>query len=153
MRSIRPALAVALTVCLFAPLAIGLRPAAASDALRSRADALVDAPLDVFLRAKAQAVPPFDWTDDGCSRAPDRPMGFDFAAACRRHDFGYRNFGHGLRLDPTEARRARLDARFHADLLAACVAVVRFVRSVCQHLAWLYVQAVRHFGRAAFLGR
>lgn len=32
------------------------------------------------------------WTHDGCSTSPDQPAGFDFTAACIRHDFGYRNY-------------------------------------------------------------
>ena len=32
-----------------------------------------------FLRAKAAKIPPnLIWTDDGCSRSPDRPSGFNF---------------------------------------------------------------------------
>jgi ABC-type amino acid transport substrate-binding protein len=134
---------------------VAARPAGADDlgTVRRRADALLDAPLPAFLVTKVIAPPPFDWRDDGCSHAPDRPFGFDFAGACARHDFGYRNFGRGLRLDPSEARRARVDERFHADLLAACGRVTGWVlRAACRHVALLYFQAVRLFGRSAFTG-
>jgi hypothetical protein len=119
-------------------------------ALRRQADAWMAAPLATFLSAKAAAPRPFDWSDDGCSVVPDHPLGLAFRDACRRHDFGYRNYGRGLRLDPTPARRRQIDRRFLADLQASCRGARTPMRVVCPALAWTYYEGVRAFGGGAF---
>ena len=71
---------------------------AADAATPSITDRLVFAtPLDQFmaLRAAAYDAPRLDWSSDLCSvpvvGEPQRsiPQGFDYRAACERHDFGY----------------------------------------------------------------
>jgi hypothetical protein len=119
--------------------------------LLARAETLVSGPLTAFLAAKAATLPPFDWSDDGCSVVPDRPLGFDFHDACLRHDFGYRNFGAGgLALDPSPARRARLDERLRADLATVCARMARVRRTVCSALALTYYEGARLLGSPAF---
>jgi hypothetical protein len=63
----------------------------------------------------------FDWTTDGCSTA-QAPSQWNnlFRAPCELHDFGYRNFGKGLALRPTEAQRATIDRRFRDEMLQVC---------------------------------
>ncbi len=63
-----------------------------------------------------------DWSSDGCSGGFLTPAPIDdfFHEACLRHDFGYRNFLDGPRIDPTPARKLRIDDVFLADLLATC---------------------------------
>jgi hypothetical protein len=64
-----------------------------------------------------------DWSSDGCSAPIIESTGrtFDFRNACRRHDFGYRNYS---RLDNgtkwTSALRARVDAVFLKDMHVDC---------------------------------
>lgn len=86
---------------------------------------------------------PFIWTTDDCTGGPERPLGFDFRAACRRHDFGYRNYRALGRL---AAVKPRLDRAFHADLRRACAGYRPAVRPVCNGLAWTYYRAARRFG-------
>lgn len=74
-----------------------------------------------------------------------RPFGFDFTAACWRHDFGYRNFLHGLALDPTSERKAAIDARLGTDLDTICRRHALW-RKLCGQVAHLYVWAVRVAG-------
>jgi len=67
----------------------------------------------------------FDWTDDGCSGRDQIGVVSNvyrnlFNQPCRQHDFGYRNFGKGLTLEHTEARRAWIDARFLAEMKSLC---------------------------------
>ena len=62
---------------------------------------------------------PFNWTSDGCSWTPPDWAQL-FRPACRLHDFGYRNFGNGLRLQHTEARRAWIDGRFYTEMKRIC---------------------------------
>ncbi len=54
----------------------------------------------------------FDWADNGCS-APFDPVTEHWQAvfdrSCTRHDFGYRNFGHGLSLGSNDATKRRID--------------------------------------------
>lgn len=83
----------------------------------------------------------FDWSTDLCTDAPDRPLGFDFRLACRRHDFGYRNYAGTGRF---QAVRPRLDRVFLADLTSTCARYRPATRPACTALAWTYYQAVRH---------
>jgi Prokaryotic phospholipase A2 len=63
-------------------------------------------------------VPAFDWSSDGCSWTPN-VMYFDLAKifypTYQLHDFGYRNFGKGLRLGHDEKTRAWIDGRLLTD--------------------------------------
>jgi hypothetical protein len=124
-----------------------------ADTLRRQADAWSSGPLVAFQHVKAAAPAPFDWSDDGCSVVPDRPLGYDFHAACQRHDFGYRNFGQGLMLDPSPARRASVDRRFRSDLDAVCARErLSLRRQACRALALTYFEGVRLLGARAFRG-
>jgi len=116
------------------------------DTARARADAEMTVALAAFVEHRGQRPAPFDWSSDGCSKSPDRPFGFDFTAACWRHDFGYRNFLHGLRLDPTRTRKAAIDARLAADLDAICERHTLWV-GLCGQVGRAYVWAVRVAGR------
>lgn len=93
------------------------------ETLLQRASRYWSAPLAQFLAYKASGMagqlPPVTWTDDGCSKSPDDFL-FAFKKACSRHDFGYRNFGSDLQLDPTAARRRQVDGKFKEDLYNVC---------------------------------
>jgi hypothetical protein len=80
-----------------------------------------------------------DWSSDGCSWSPDRPIGFDFLPGCHRHDFGYRNYKKQGRF--SEANRKRIDDNLYSDLKSVCHGNV-----ACNGTAWTYYQAVRKFG-------
>ena len=82
----------------------------------------------------------FDWSTDLCTAAPDRPLGFDFRLACRRHDFGYRNYSETSRF---KEARPRLDRAFYADLSRICDRHPSSARPACKTLAWTYYQTVR----------
>jgi hypothetical protein len=62
----------------------------------------------------------FDWTTDGCSPPTQPSWKAIFDGPCQLHDFGYRNFGNGLQLERTEARRAWIDRRFHGEMRRVC---------------------------------
>ncbi|WP_374774076.1 phospholipase [Streptomyces sp. NBC_01310] len=85
----------------------------------------------------------FDWSTDHCTSSPDNPMGFPFAAACARHDFGYRNHRAAGQFP---AAKARVDQAFHADLKRACAQYSGTRRGSCDATAWTYYQAVRLLG-------
>ncbi|MET9567779.1 phospholipase [Streptomyces virginiae] len=85
----------------------------------------------------------FDWSTDQCTTSPDNPFGFPFAAACARHDFGYRNH-RAAGLFP--GAKARLDEAFHADLKRACARYKGSRKRSCDGTAWTYYQAVRALG-------
>ncbi|THA77262.1 phospholipase [Streptomyces sp. A0592] len=85
----------------------------------------------------------FDWSTDLCTTSPDNPFGFPFAAACARHDFGYRNH-RAAGLFP--AAKARLDEAFHADLKRVCARYSGNTKRSCDGTAWTYYQAVRLLG-------
>lgn len=83
-----------------------------------------------------------DWTSDGCSMAPDRPLGHDFTTSCQRHDFGYRNYEAQQRFNAEN--RARIDENFRSDMASNCDA-----RLTCHATAHVYYWAVREFGDTA----
>ncbi|MFD6227860.1 phospholipase [Streptomyces sp. NPDC060232] len=85
----------------------------------------------------------FDWSTDQCTTSPDNPFGFPFAAACARHDFGYRNH-RAAGVFP--AAKARLDEAFHADLERVCARYTGSRKRSCDGAAWTYYQAVRILG-------
>ncbi|GAA3572233.1 phospholipase [Nonomuraea rosea] len=91
----------------------------------------------------------FDWSTDLCSGSPDRPFGFDFRMACRRHDFGYRNYKAVHRFLPN---KEHVDSAFLADLRQVCAGYGRAAGSTCDGLAWSYYQAVRRFGALGVIG-
>lgn len=86
----------------------------------------------------------FDWSTDLCSAAPDDPFGFAFAPACRRHDFGYRNFkANGLW---NTTNKSRIDRAFSADMNAVCARYPTVRRRACSATAAAYSYAVTVFG-------
>ena len=113
-----------------------------------------------------------DWQTDGCSvpssilHAPGlgnvlKYYSGVFNHSCVRHDFGYRNYGsgvkNGLRLDPTEARKKTIDNRFHSNLDIQCKSAYSGVtkvvqREACYAAAKIFYDAVATFGGQAFFG-
>lgn len=61
----------------------------------------------------------FDWSTDGCSWTPSSLRAL-FNPACQEHDFGYRNFGKGLKLGRDENTRRWIDDRFRAEMKSIC---------------------------------
>lgn len=89
-----------------------------------------------------------DWTTDGCSAPVVGSTGrsFNFYNACRRHDFGYRNYSkikNGTLW--TAALRARVDAVFKRDMNADCAKRNATERANC--LGWmdLFYNVVRTY--------
>lgn len=98
-----------------------------------------------FLAAKKKQSPKtLIWTDDGCSKSPDRPAGFNFLHSCQRHDFGYRNFKKQNRF--TKANRLRIDNKFKSDLYNECEKHGIIKRTACKRIADTYYIAVRTAG-------
>ena len=139
---------VAVAAAVTSVLAAGdAAPAAAAPAgPTAQARRLVAMPYDAFLVVKQTApATPFDWSSAGCSRTPPEWAAI-FDGPCQQHDFGYRNFGNGLRLDRTEARRAWVDGRLLAGLRQVCAERYRSVRlALCRAKARLMWAAVRTF--------
>lgn len=119
---------------------------AASTADMATADKfLFSVSLAAFLIAKKAKNPSsLDWGDDGCSKSPDYPAGFNFLHSCMRHDFGYSNFKTQGRF--TESNRKRLDDNFLADLNRECDKQGFFQKVACKTTAVVYHTAVRSFG-------
>jgi hypothetical protein len=85
----------------------------------------------------------FDWSSDACTRAPDVPASFDFADACRHHDFGYRNYRADI-----ARHRDRIDEVFRADLRRVCDARHPLAQPFCNGIAFTYYEAVRLLPRS-----
>ena len=111
-----------------------------------------------FMAAKAKKGNGYDWDDNGCS-VPNAVVIVSataffakmyFSNECKQHDFGYRNFGGNLRLDPTEARRKSVDDHFLAQMMTRCNSLVVGLKQGCQLHAKAFYEAVRKFGRLFF---
>ncbi|KAI9786323.1 MAG: hypothetical protein M1816_008064 [Peltula sp. TS41687] len=113
--------------------------------------------LSDFLSHKASQSPPdLQWDDNGCSHAPDHPSGFNFLDACKRHDFGYRNYRNQRRF--SERNRRRIDENLRSDLYRECASEARDEEDddegethrarvwACRRLADVYVGVVRALG-------
>ena len=122
-------------------LVLGAAPAQAVDLQTVTDNYLFSTSLTQFSQIRTSH--PFDsqldWSSDACSYSPDRPFGYDFTAACSRHDFGYRNFKKQSRF--TEVNRKRIDDLFYSDMKQSCGGSL-----TCYGTAWTYYQAVRAFG-------
>lgn len=103
-------------------------------------------------KVPASGDPRFDWSTDYCS-APlvgNTGRSFDFRAACRRHDFAYRN----LRLLEQRHRsdvwnassRLRADRQFLADMRAHCSMRPWWESATCHGWATTFYGAVRVAG-------
>jgi Prokaryotic phospholipase A2 len=141
----------------FAMLGLGIPTASAADraALKAQAVVYTTEPLPQFLAARQVKPAPYDWTSDGCSTpnvgALSATYNTLFRNACLRHDFGYRNFGQdGLRLDPTESRRQKLDGQLRTDMNGICAKQPITKRPQCLSAANTYYSGVRIFGGPAF---
>ena len=111
----------------------------------------------------------FDWSSDGCSFPVIGGTGrsFNFGAACRRHDFGYRNlklldqryncsnlspgsicstnaWAYGQFWNPPQ--RLRIDEQFNRDMLDNCASRLRTFRVRCEAWAFAFFQSVRTLG-------
>lgn len=154
----RPAHVLVSVLLVLGALLLGGPAAAAAPAPESRTDRLIfTTPMAEFQRQRTAAVPGdgLDWSSDGCSvpllREPQRsvPQGFDFRAACERHDFGYRNLKAQGRFG--EDVRRRVDDGFRADMDAVCAQQsgwFGFRGLYCRHIADDYHFWVRSCGAA-----
>jgi hypothetical protein len=90
-----------------------------------------------------------NWTDNGCSKSADFPLGFNFLDSCKRHDFGYRNYRELGLLEGSH--RKAIDKNFRQDLRTVCEDVTGSWRHRHGHLNCLncmifYYRGVRIFG-------
>lgn len=85
--------------------------------------------VEEFLSVRAQNRYPYSFDSDLCSPVP--VVGeiiyffthYDelFADACKRHDFGYQNYGKRLKIDQTETMRDRIDLQLLEDTASVCL--------------------------------
>ena len=117
--------------------------------LTSRANTRMTESLSAFMTNKAKKAGPWNWSDNGCNSPALRPS--EFYRACARHDFGYRNYGWGLTVDPTDSRRLWVDQRFLTDMRAICRANHSGdARDDCYTAASINYSGVRYGGGRAF---
>lgn len=75
---------------------------------------MFETPLDQFITHREKRDPTdLVWESDGCTHAPDNPMGFPFLPACQRHDFGYRNYRAQNRLN--KAAKKKINNQFKTE--------------------------------------
>jgi len=122
------------------------------ESLRQRATSIMNDTYGGFMVAKRSKEHPFDWRSNGCNWPTPPLWAWEQNVPCQQHDFGYRNFGSGLKLDRTEARRAWIDGIFLREMLRNCkdlfpypYAVVAYAYADCVEGAHLMYAAVRNF--------
>lgn len=115
---------------------------------------LVDA-IETWTAAKQLRPRPFNWSDDGCSfirYAAPGDAAF-FHDACLRHDFGYRNYGNGLRLQRDDGTKQQIDNKLLDDMDYICDTRVSVVeRPECYARAQYTYEGVYNLGGPAFYG-
>ncbi len=131
--------------------AVGTSTVASSSpvSLRGVADSYMRLSLADFVAVRSQRPPPFEWSTDGCSGGVfGKLLPPAFLPACWRHDFGYRNYGSGLKLSPTEDTRYFIDLGLLHDLQAICDSTYQGEqRNVCRNdTAQIVYNFVRAFG-------
>jgi hypothetical protein len=93
-----------------------------------------------------------NWNWDSCTPPSQVDLIWrqSFRDACRRHDFGYNNFGKRMALDKNEDRRAFVDATFYNDMLGVCARRNPISGISCNTSALAFYNAVRVGGRRGF---
>jgi len=126
-------------------------PTAQADT-KSLADSIMRMDYRTFSHYKATRAPrPFNWRSDGCSSPV--PLLYQFDIPCQQHDFGYRNYGNGLRLGRDGNTRAWIDRRFHEETRRLCFHRFSYNDlSWCLGQAWIMYVAVRNRGSSYFYG-
>ena len=132
-------------------------PSAQADT-KSLADAIMGMDYKTFVEyAGIRAPRPFDWNTDGCSSPTPPSLRRLFSMPCQQHDFGYRNYGRGLRLGRNENTRGWIDGRLLTESRRLCdISFSRWYqkanKATCRSQAYSMWVAVRHGGRPAFYG-
>jgi hypothetical protein len=86
---------------------------------------------------------------DHCTSSPDKPMGWDFRAACDSHDYGYGTIGNtykGYRYYLDRNKGIATDVAFY-NMLYYNTCPAYFFKSSCRSTAYKYYTAVFYFGR------
>ncbi|KAG6360753.1 hypothetical protein INS49_011819 [Diaporthe citri] len=81
-----------------------------------------------------------DNSSDGCTKAPDDIVTWNFLPACHRHDFGIRNYREQGRLN--KATKRRIDDQFLEDLKHECNTHT-ITRRACKRVAEFYYDVVK----------
>lgn len=122
-----------------------------------------------YAKYKAKYPRQLNWGHDGCSvpsslRKYVKKYSAIFVNSCNRHDFGYRNFGKNTstpgvhpKFSPTQLTKAKIDARFLANMRVNCQRKYKFYnpeRYACYNVAKLYYAgvALSPQGQKAFFG-
>lgn len=92
-----------------------------------------------------------NWSNDGCSNSPDKPLFLNFKDPCNHHDFGYRNVPQYSR-GRNETYRKYVDDRFLSNLKSVCSDLHWWDprKDKCYALAYTYYAAVRNFGKGPY---
>ncbi|GAA4894196.1 phospholipase A2 [Streptomyces coeruleoprunus] len=125
----------------------------AEPTLREQADHIMNLTYREF--AVTPHIPPFNWTNDGCSVPTGlAPYSEVFRPACVQHDFGYRNYGGKweLKLSPTRETKNWIDGRFRTEMRRICDDTYRFpvAHLNCVNAAEMYHTAVQFGGDSSF---
>lgn len=127
-------------------LLLGLVPSAQAQTAAQRAKYLSQTVslatfMKVYNAPKKGLDTQFNWKNyDGCSvpGIPGMTSGWNayFKKSCLRHDFGYRNLGHGKAYYPTPASKNAIDAQFKDDMETQCRSYSNFAK--CWSVAQAY---------------
>ena len=124
---------------------------------RVRADRFMNMTYTAFAAASVNRPTPFNWSTDGCNAPTPVSIQRLFRLPCQQHDFGYRNYGTGLRLGRNEGTRAWIDGRMLTEMRRLCQTSFpawwqEANERACRVEADTMWVAVRHWGRSHFYG-
>lgn len=151
MKKLAMILAAALiaSLCVYSPA----HAAPSKAQKKARAIQLMSMSMSSFLKVangKKKGVDAYlAWGYNGCSTPPGVPAQGSFSNPCRRHDFGFANFGKSRLLDPTEHRRLWVNNRFRADMLAVCKAKKGAAGTACRQIEPKYYHFVNDLNNGA----
>lgn len=113
--------------------------------------------LGQFLDVRSENPYPYSFGSDLCSPPPTVfgdaaylliPYDERFGNACKRHDFGYQNYGRRLKIEQVESIRQAIDDQFLEDMRSICEQ--SFNVSDCRAAALIFHEAVRLGARNGF---
>jgi hypothetical protein len=104
------------------------------------------AEMSEFLAVRKLNPMPYSFDSDGCSLPPVAkpltPYDTRFVPACKRHDFGYQNFGRRLEIDQVEATKDEVNAQFLEDMQDICDAHPEWEQTTCEQTASFFQTTV-----------
>lgn len=119
--------------------------------------------MEEFLEVRAENPYPYSFDSDHCSSpwyayvvpisAAAATYGeANFVDPCKRHDFGYQNFGKRLKIAQNETTKQQVMDQFLEDMRAVCTTKPLGERQTCRTVAITWHKIISEAGDSSFYG-